>query len=210
VKKLEDAGFFTIESVAFAPKKNLLAIKGISEAKADKIMVCSMFCFCDADDVFIGVNRHFRNTFCSVTLICIYCMVLMASCTVTANWVDVFPRLVIMISTYLSSWPSVRPSVTQLVNMSTYFENESTIFGTSGPWARAWNGQQLCGSWGHMAPKYVTKMPFLRTVRWTVTNSDGKVKCHGRTHKTEDRFRVVEKASISATLGPVAFLVYNL
>jgi len=42
VKKLEDAGFFTIESVAFAPKKNLLAIKGISEAKADKIMVsCS-------------------------------------------------------------------------------------------------------------------------------------------------------------------------
>lgn len=38
VKKLEDAGFFTIESVAFAPKKNLLAIKGISEAKADKIM----------------------------------------------------------------------------------------------------------------------------------------------------------------------------
>jgi len=39
VKKLEDAGFFTIESVAFAPKKNLLAIKGISEAKADKIMV---------------------------------------------------------------------------------------------------------------------------------------------------------------------------
>ena len=39
MKKLEDAGFFTIESVAFAPKKNLLAIKGISEAKADKIMV---------------------------------------------------------------------------------------------------------------------------------------------------------------------------
>ena len=46
VKKLEDAGFFTIESVAFAPKKNLLAIKGISEAKADKIMVrCSYYLF---------------------------------------------------------------------------------------------------------------------------------------------------------------------
>jgi len=43
VKKLEDAGFFTIESVAFAPKKNLLAIKGISEAKADKIMVSCYF-----------------------------------------------------------------------------------------------------------------------------------------------------------------------
>lgn len=28
-----------MESVAYAPKKSLLAIKGISEAKADKIMV---------------------------------------------------------------------------------------------------------------------------------------------------------------------------
>ena len=46
VKKLEDAGFFTIESVAFAPKKNLLAIKGISEAKADKIMVHCCFIVC--------------------------------------------------------------------------------------------------------------------------------------------------------------------
>lgn len=39
VKKLEEAGYYTVESVAFAPKKNLLTIKGISEAKADKIMV---------------------------------------------------------------------------------------------------------------------------------------------------------------------------
>ena len=39
VKKLEEAGFYTVESVAFAPKKTLLAIKGISEAKADKIVV---------------------------------------------------------------------------------------------------------------------------------------------------------------------------
>jgi len=46
VKKLEDAGFFTIESVAFAPKKNLLAIKGISEAKADKIMVSFFLLSC--------------------------------------------------------------------------------------------------------------------------------------------------------------------
>ncbi|KFM82840.1 DNA repair protein RAD51-like protein, partial [Stegodyphus mimosarum] len=36
IKKLEEAGFYTVESVAFAPKKELLAIKGISEAKADK------------------------------------------------------------------------------------------------------------------------------------------------------------------------------
>ncbi|XP_050726587.1 DNA repair protein RAD51 homolog A-like [Eriocheir sinensis] len=38
VKKLEEAGFYTVEAVAFAPKKALLSIKGISEAKADKIL----------------------------------------------------------------------------------------------------------------------------------------------------------------------------
>lgn len=37
VKKLAEAGYHTVESVAYAPKKALLAIKGISEAKADKI-----------------------------------------------------------------------------------------------------------------------------------------------------------------------------
>ena len=40
IKKLEDAGYFTVEAVAFAPKKILVIIKGISEAKADKITVC--------------------------------------------------------------------------------------------------------------------------------------------------------------------------
>jgi DNA repair protein RAD51 len=38
VKKLMEAGYNTVESVVYAPKKNLLTIKGISEAKADKIM----------------------------------------------------------------------------------------------------------------------------------------------------------------------------
>ncbi len=38
VKKLREAGYNTIESIVYAPKKNLLAIKGISEAKADKIV----------------------------------------------------------------------------------------------------------------------------------------------------------------------------
>ena len=33
-----EAGFNTVEAVVYAPKKNLLAIKGISEAKADKIL----------------------------------------------------------------------------------------------------------------------------------------------------------------------------
>ena len=39
IKKLEEAGYFTVESIAYAPKKSLLSIKGISEAKADKILV---------------------------------------------------------------------------------------------------------------------------------------------------------------------------
>ncbi|KAI6068171.1 DNA repair protein RAD51-like protein 1 [Aix galericulata] len=38
VKKLEEAGYHTVESVAHAPKKELLNIKGISEAKAEKIL----------------------------------------------------------------------------------------------------------------------------------------------------------------------------
>jgi len=39
VRKLKEAGLHTLEAVAFCPRKELLAIKGISEAKADKIMV---------------------------------------------------------------------------------------------------------------------------------------------------------------------------
>lgn len=38
IKKLQEAGYHTIEAVAYAPKKNLLAIKGISDAKAEKIL----------------------------------------------------------------------------------------------------------------------------------------------------------------------------
>eukprot|EP00761_Pharyngomonas_kirbyi_P005622 gb/GECH01005627.1/.p1 GENE.gb/GECH01005627.1/~~gb/GECH01005627.1/.p1 ORF type:complete len:339 (+),score=102.96 gb/GECH01005627.1/:1-1017(+) len=38
VKKLRDGGFYTVESVLYAPKKNILALKGISDAKADKIV----------------------------------------------------------------------------------------------------------------------------------------------------------------------------
>ena len=39
IKKLQEAGFCTVESIAFAPRKSLLAVKGISEAKADKLAV---------------------------------------------------------------------------------------------------------------------------------------------------------------------------
>uniref|UniRef100_A0A7S1EQT7 DNA repair protein RAD51 homolog n=1 Tax=Timspurckia oligopyrenoides TaxID=708627 RepID=A0A7S1EQT7_9RHOD len=37
IKKLQEAGYFTVESVAYATKKSLLGVKGISEAKAEKI-----------------------------------------------------------------------------------------------------------------------------------------------------------------------------
>lgn len=39
LKKLQEAGYNTVEAIAFAPKKNLMTIKGISEAKADKVIV---------------------------------------------------------------------------------------------------------------------------------------------------------------------------
>ncbi|KAI0557353.1 DNA recombination and repair protein RecA [Gracilaria domingensis] len=37
-KKLRDAGLMTVESVAYSTKKRLLAVKGISETKADKLI----------------------------------------------------------------------------------------------------------------------------------------------------------------------------
>ena len=42
IKKLEEAGFHTVEAVAFTPKKHLIIVKGLSEAKVDKIIdACS-------------------------------------------------------------------------------------------------------------------------------------------------------------------------
>ena len=38
IKKLEEAGFHTVEAVAFTPKKHLIIVKGLSEAKVDKII----------------------------------------------------------------------------------------------------------------------------------------------------------------------------
>lgn len=38
IAKLAEAGFHTIESLAFTPRKNLLLIKGFSEVKVDKIL----------------------------------------------------------------------------------------------------------------------------------------------------------------------------
>ncbi|XP_044744997.1 DNA repair protein RAD51 homolog 1 [Coccinella septempunctata] len=38
IQKLEEAGFHTIEAIAFSPKKYLLAIKGMSENKVEKLL----------------------------------------------------------------------------------------------------------------------------------------------------------------------------
>lgn len=38
IKKLEEGGFHTVEAVAFTPKKHLVIVKGLSEAKVDKII----------------------------------------------------------------------------------------------------------------------------------------------------------------------------
>ncbi|KAH6562003.1 hypothetical protein BASA62_009458 [Batrachochytrium salamandrivorans] len=39
IEKLKEAGFHTVEAIAFTPKKSLLGIKGISDAKADKVLM---------------------------------------------------------------------------------------------------------------------------------------------------------------------------
>ena len=46
IKKLVDAGFQTVEGVAFTPKKNLINIKGLTEAKIDKIIEAGIFSLC--------------------------------------------------------------------------------------------------------------------------------------------------------------------
>jgi len=55
VKKLQAAGFATVESVAYSTMKSLLAIKGVSEIKANKIMeaACKLvpLNFCTAAEV---------------------------------------------------------------------------------------------------------------------------------------------------------------
>ncbi|RWS29513.1 hypothetical protein B4U80_11086, partial [Leptotrombidium deliense] len=42
VRRLQENGFYTIQAVAYAPKKALVAVKGISEAKAEKIQMEAM------------------------------------------------------------------------------------------------------------------------------------------------------------------------
>jgi len=44
-EKLKDAGYTTLEAVAYTPKKMLTQVKGISEAKADKILAAGTLSF---------------------------------------------------------------------------------------------------------------------------------------------------------------------
>ena len=42
INKLKEAGYHTVEAVAFTPKKALIIVKGLSENKVDKILeACS-------------------------------------------------------------------------------------------------------------------------------------------------------------------------
>jgi DNA repair protein RAD51 len=54
LKKLADAGFTTVESVAFSTKKQIVEVKGISEAKAEKVITSASALvpmgFCTAND----------------------------------------------------------------------------------------------------------------------------------------------------------------
>jgi DNA repair protein RAD51 len=38
IKKMMKAGFTTVESVAFAPENKLIAVKGLSTSKVDRIL----------------------------------------------------------------------------------------------------------------------------------------------------------------------------
>ena len=42
-KKLQEAGYFTVEAVAYATKKALISVKGISEQKVFKIVLYFAF-----------------------------------------------------------------------------------------------------------------------------------------------------------------------
>lgn len=69
VKKLKDAGHHTVQSVAYTPKKALITIKGITEAKAEKLLAAATqlipMGFCTAADV----SRE-RETLIKITTGC--------------------------------------------------------------------------------------------------------------------------------------------
>ncbi|MES1923195.1 RecA recombinase Rhp51 [Bonamia ostreae] len=53
VKKLKDGGYYTVESIAFETKRALVAIKGITEQKADKLTIEGFY---ENKDVFVVLS----------------------------------------------------------------------------------------------------------------------------------------------------------
>lgn len=60
IKKLRDAGLCTVESVAYSPRKDLLQIKGISEAKVDKIVEAGT----STPPIFMSFSHQFHIFLC--------------------------------------------------------------------------------------------------------------------------------------------------
>lgn len=88
VKKLEEAGFHTVEAVAYAPKKELINIKGISEAKADKILVSTA---CVTKRSSSGSGKEYTVKDCSLPSSILCCVTLF-----------LFPEVTILPASYLS------------------------------------------------------------------------------------------------------------
>ena len=58
IKKLVEAGFNTIESILFVPKKDLVQVRGLSEGKIDKILsACSAL----VDFSFKSASEYFHS-----------------------------------------------------------------------------------------------------------------------------------------------------
>ena len=52
IKKLKEANYFTVESIAYTPKKQLLTIKGISDAKVEKLQSAGYYFHCFSPIIF--------------------------------------------------------------------------------------------------------------------------------------------------------------
>ena len=64
INKLKDAGFHTVESITYATKKILVNIKGLSEAKVDKIVeACSRICHLGFEPSNIFLEKRMNLTY---------------------------------------------------------------------------------------------------------------------------------------------------
>jgi DNA repair protein RAD51 len=65
IKKLKEAGFNTVESIVFTSKKNLILIKGLTDAKLDKIIECALKLvpqnFQTANDYYLVIPPYTTN-----------------------------------------------------------------------------------------------------------------------------------------------------